>query len=121
MPFSAAAVACFYAAGVYDRQAGGSGKEAQMVERLLDYCRKNVHVERSPGHYFYCHFYMAQGWYQHGGKDWKDYYPKIRDRLVSTQNPDGSWMGDGVGTTYGTAMATIMLQLPYGYLPICQR
>jgi len=26
-----------------------------------------------------------------------------------------------VGTTYGTAIAAIILQLPYGYLPICQR
>ena len=30
-------------------------------------------------------------------------------------------MGDGVGTTYGTAIACIILQLPYGYLPIYQR
>jgi hypothetical protein len=37
------------------------------------------------------------------------------------QSPDGSWNGDGVGTTYGTAMGCVILQLPYGYLPIYQR
>ena len=41
--------------------------------------------------------------------------------LERTQAPDGSWNGDGIGTTYGTAIATIILQLPYGYLPITQR
>ena len=119
---SAAAIACFYAAGVYDRQRGGAaGEEAQMVERLVKYCKNHLGVQRTSGHYFYTHFYYAQGMYQRGGADWTAYYPKIRDRMVKTQGVDGSWMGDNVGTVYGTAMATIMLQLPYGYLPICQK
>ena len=118
---SAAAVACFYAAGVYDRATGGGGEEAEMVEKLVAYCRKNVDVERNDGHQYYTQFYMAQGMYQRGGDDWKAYFPKIRNYLVRVQDPDGSWMGDSVGTTYGTAMATVILQLPYGYLPICQR
>jgi len=118
---SAAAIACFYAAGVYDRQSGGSGAEAKMVDKLVAYCNRSVRVSQSNGHYFYTHFYMAQGLYQRGGPDWKKYFPQIRDRLVKTQSVDGSWMGDSVGTTYGTAIATIILQLPYGYLPFCQR
>lgn len=119
---SAAAIACFYAAGVYDRQTGGGREEAKMVERLVKYCKDKVRVDGGSGYYFYTHLYMAQGMYQRGGKDWANYYPKIRDRLLRIQNPpDGSWMGDSVGTTYGTAIAAIILQLPYGYLPICQR
>jgi hypothetical protein len=119
---SAAAIACFYAAGIYDRKTGGKVGEAEMVEKLVKYVRGRVQVSGgSSSHYFYTHFYLAQAWYQRGGKDWKDYYPQIRDRLVSTQSPDGSWNGDSVGTTYGTAIGTIILQLPYGYLPICQR
>jgi hypothetical protein len=121
-PISAAAIACFYAAGVYDRQAGGAGPEAEMVEKLVAYCRRNAaDVNRSDGHWFYMHFYLAQGLYIRGGQDWKDYYPKIRDRLMQTQSVDGSWNGDGVGTTYGTALASVILQLPYAMLPICQR
>ena len=118
---SAAAIACFYAAGVYDRQSGGLGAEAKMVDKLVKYCNRSVRVNQSSGHYFYTHFYMAQGSYQRGGPDWKKYFPQIRDRLMKTQSVDGSWMGDSVGTTYGTAIATIILQLPYGYLPFCQR
>ena len=121
-PISAAAIACFYAAGVYDRQVGGGGAEAEMVARLVNYCRQHVRPEtHTSGHYFYAHFYMAQAMYQRGGKDWQAYYPGIRKVMLSRQAPDGSWNGDSVGTTYGTAIATIILQLPYGYLPICQK
>jgi len=69
---SAAAIACFYAAGVYDRQTGGIGEEAKMVEKLVKYCKSRVSVTQSSGHWFYTHFYMAQGMYQRGGKDWRD-------------------------------------------------
>lgn len=121
---SAAAVACFYAAGVYDRRTGGKGPEAEMVEKLVRYVRNHIQVNRGGawgGHFFYTHFYMAQSMYQRGGKDWKTYFPQIRDWMLQSQSPDGSWNGDNVGTTYGTALATIILQLPYGYLPIYQR
>jgi hypothetical protein len=118
---SAAAIACFYSAGVYDRRTGGSGPEAEMVERLVQYCRNAVRVQQHGGHYFYTHLYMAQAMYQRGGKDWREYFPKIRKQLLDLQFPDGSWQGDGIGEVYGTALGCIILQLPYGYLPIVQR
>lgn len=121
---SAAAIACFYAAGVYDRQTGGKGPEAEMVEKLVKYVGAQVGVNKGGawgGHYFYTQFYVAQAYYQRGGKDWTAYYPSMRDNLLQMQSPDGSWNGDSVGTTYGTALATIILQLPYNYLPIYQR
>ncbi|MFB3890749.1 MAG: prenyltransferase/squalene oxidase repeat-containing protein [Phycisphaerae bacterium] len=119
---SAAAIACFYAAGVYDREAGGKGPEAEMVAKLIAFCKKNMNVEGGGGgHYFYAQMYYNEALYQRGGKDWEEYYPRMRDKLISMQAPDGSWQGDGVGTTYGTGIACMILQLPYGYLPICQR
>jgi hypothetical protein len=120
---SAAAIACFYAAGVYDRKTGGAGAEAEMVEKLVNYVRGQTNQDNAGwgGHYFYTHYYLAQAWYQRGGKEWKDYYPQISRKLIGMQSPDGSWNGDSVGTTYGTALATVILQLPYNYLPIYQK
>jgi hypothetical protein len=118
---SAAAVACFFAAGVYGEGGGGRGFEAQMIEKLVDYVKRTAQPERNTGHYFYTQLYMAEAMYQRGEKDWADYFVRIRDRMLALQNADGSWQGDSVGTVYGTAIACIILQLPYGYLPICER
>jgi hypothetical protein len=121
---SAAAIACFYSAGIYDRETGGKGMEAQMVEKLLKYVKNHVSVERGggySGYYFYTHLYMSQAMYMRGGNEWKRYYPAMARHLKQIQSPDGSWNGDNIGTTYGTAIAGIILQLPYGYLPIVQR
>jgi hypothetical protein len=126
-PISAAALACFYAAGYYDRQAGGGGEEAKMVERLWKYCENPsngiVIVQNygsTWGHYFYGHLYYSQAMYMRGGDKWLEYYEGLSASMISGQNLDGSWSG-GVGTPYRTAIATLMLQLPYAYLPICQR
>ena len=121
-PISAAAIACFYAAGVYDRSTGGKGTEAEMVEKLVQYVDQAAGTGSSGGgHWFYTQFYLSQVKYQQGKKPWKIYYPVMSQRLTQMQNPDGSWNGDSVGTTYGTAIATMILQLPFGYLPIVQR
>jgi hypothetical protein len=37
------------------------------------------------------------------------------------QAPDGTWHGDGIGEVYGTAIAIIILQLPFKFLPVFQR
>ncbi|MFP3936852.1 MAG: prenyltransferase/squalene oxidase repeat-containing protein [Phycisphaerae bacterium] len=116
---SAAAIACFYAAGVYDRTTGGEGTEAEMVEKLVEYVKDKA-FEHS-GWFYYTHLYMAQGMYQRGGEEWEEYFPEIRKQLLENQAPDGSWHGDGIGTTYGTALSCMILQLPYGYLPVVQR
>ena len=117
---SAAAIACFYAAGVYDRGTEKSKAEALMVKKLVNYC-KRISPNSGGGHYFYTHFYKSQGLYQRGGKDWKEYYPRLRDRIIGMQMPDGSWNGDHVGPVYGTSIALVILQLPYGRLPIYQK
>ena len=123
-PISAAALACFYAAGIYDRQAGGAGEEAQMVERLWGYMTPFTNIGNagtdSFGHWYYLHFYLAQAMYQRGGPEWTRYYAGMDRTLRAAQNLDGSWTG-GIGSVYRTAIACTLLQLPYGYLPIVQR
>ena len=73
------------------------------------------------GHAFYAHLYMAQIMFLSSEDNWDWYFPAIRDQLIESQQEDGSWMGDYIGQTYGTAIALNILQLPYKMLPIMQR
>jgi hypothetical protein len=115
-PITAAAVACWYHAGQHDHP---------LAIKALAYIKQRIGTGGSRGgtwgHYFYAHFYMAQVMWLSGEEDWAWYFPSMRDWLLSTQGPDGSWEGDSVGKTYGTAIALTILQMPYGYLPILQR
>jgi len=115
-PITAAAVACWFNAGQYKNP---------MALKALRFCKDNIGVGQNQGgtwgHYFYSHLYYSQVMYLSGEKDWDWYFPKMRDYLLSTQDADGSWMGDSVGKVYGTSIALIILQLPYNNLPIMQR
>lgn len=114
---SAAAVVCWFNAGIY---------ESDRVKKALAYVEstlspRDINASRYFGHYFYAHLYMSQAMYLSGDEKWNDYFAAIRDALLSKQAEDGSWDGDHVGTTYGTAVALIILQIPYKNLPIVQR
>lgn len=115
-PITAAAVACWFNAGQYDNP---------LALNALRYCKQNIGIgDRRGGtwgHWFYAHLYLSQVMYLAGENDWKDYYPKVSAHLLATQEDDGAWEGDGVGKIYGTAVALIILQLPYNTLPIMQR
>ena len=112
-PITAAAVCCWFNAGDY---------ENPLARRALEFARQNISVRHSRGgHYFYAHLYLAQALYLSGAEAWGGYFPEMRDHLIRLQNDDGSWRGDYVGNVYGTAIALIILQLPYNQLPIMQR
>lgn len=115
---TAAAVACYFNAGEYDNPR--TRKALRFAEDHLS--PKRGRSARHFGHYYYAHLYMSQVMYLAGEERWQEYYPAMRQVLIEKQNPDdGSWSGDHVGTTYGTAVALIILQLPYKNLPIMQR
>ncbi|WP_338688848.1 prenyltransferase/squalene oxidase repeat-containing protein [Haloferula helveola] len=82
----------------------------------------------------YGHYYLAQAMFQRGGTDWEKYQPMFRDALMDHQNADGSWPVPGGGNKpaaagalyaennanglhYRTALATLMLEVYYRYLP----
>lgn len=113
---TAAAVACWYNAGDY---------ENPLAKRALSYAEQALSPKRQNarffGHYFYAHLYLAQVMYLSGDEKWRPYYADIREILLGDQAPDGSWNGDHVGTTYGTSIALLILQLPLKNLPIMQR
>ncbi|MBX3462651.1 MAG: terpene cyclase/mutase family protein [Planctomycetes bacterium] len=111
---TAAGVAVLYNAGVYDDQ--------PFVDKAVQYCKKHIQVSvDNTGHHYYTHLYWSQALYQRGGDDWRDYYAKMSNWLLKQQRKDGSWEGDGIGAVYGTAIALIVLQLPYALAPIYQR
>ncbi|MFO0840278.1 MAG: prenyltransferase/squalene oxidase repeat-containing protein [Phycisphaerae bacterium] len=114
---TAAAVACWYNGGHYDDP---------RALRALDFAERNLMPSRAQssrafGHYYYAHLYMSQVMYMTSEEKWQSYFPAMRDILISHQLEDGSWIGDHVGSTYGTAVALIVLQLPYKNLPIMLR
>ncbi len=59
---------------------------------------------------------------QRGGADWNRWFPVVRDKLVKTQNADGSWTGKHCITSrvFCTAAAILVLSAPNRYLPISQ-
>jgi prenyltransferase beta subunit len=112
-PITAAAVAVLYNAGRYDDP---------IAEKALQYAKRTLPINGSGnGHHYYSHLYLAQALYQKAGDEWDDYYRNMSAWLIGQQQRDGSWNGDGVGTTYGTSIALIILQLPYAMVPILQR
>lgn len=117
LAISAASVATLYNAGEFD---------APVAERCLEYVWRRYDTQKGwskgDGHDFYSHLYASQGFYMAGDKYWDNYFPDARANLLQMQDRgDGSWNGDGIGKSYGTAIALIILQLPYKYLPVFQR
>jgi Prenyltransferase and squalene oxidase repeat len=114
-PRSAAGIASLYYAGIYEDKA---------IEEGLEYLTRTAFPgrRRSQGaHYFYGHYYAVQTMYLAGGEHWAKWWPAVRAELLEKQLPDGSWSDNHAGSSYGTAMALIILQMPKRYLPIFQK
>ena len=113
---TAAAVATLYNAGQY---------ENPIALKALAYVKKQLKGTANrrawAGHAFYTLLYASQAMYLSSEENWKSFFPEQRDKLLKQQKQDGSWNGDHVGETYGTALALLVLHLPYRYLPILQR
>jgi squalene cyclase len=95
--------------------------ETKETKMICDYLKKNLDPNRTQGyHDFYTNFYGSQAMFQIGGDYWVKYFTALRERLLKSQSADGSWRGD-IGSTYSTSIATLILALPYRYLPIFQK
>lgn len=113
-PRSAAGVVSLYSAGVYE------GREIDLALDYLEQHPPTRHPDDEQSHFYYGHYYAVQAMWQAGGDRWQRWYPAIRDLLISVQSEDGSW-SSSICPEYGTAMATIILQVPNDCLPILQR
>lgn len=124
-PLTAAGVTALHGLGIYSDES---------IRRGLDYLRRNLdefneqYGRDMGGHYFfwYGHYYGVQAMYTAGTafqvNYWEPYFESVRSELLAMQNPDGSWPNKaGPGPAFGTAMAVLVLEIPYRYLPIFQR
>jgi hypothetical protein len=120
---TAAGIVALYSAGIY---------EGEELDKALDYLMRNRPGAGGGGgflgnfdgqvHYHYGNYYAVQATWIAGGKYWRDYYPAIRDELLSNnRRADGSWSNSQFDPHYCTAMSLIILQVPNRYLPIMQR
>ena len=72
----------------------------------------------------YEHYYSSQAAMNNGGKSWEKYNAMFRDTLLEAQNADGSWPAPPEpgpaarnDPIYVTALATLMLEVYYRFLP----
>ena len=99
----------------------GFAGEMGYLTRNLD---SFIASHKRSGHYFfwYGHYYGVQAMYTQGGSAWRHYFTRLRETLLEMQEASGSWPNQvGPGTAYGTATAVLILEIPYGFLPIFQR
>lgn len=118
---TAAGVASLIHAGFYDDAMIKTG--VNWLKRRLPRLDSN---ERFPSYfYWYGHYYCSQVMFIAGDREpglWEAYYDRMSAELVARQSADGSWQNSpGPGEAYGTAVAAIILQIPYEFLPIFQR
>ena len=84
-------VACT-AGGVYAAQLAGN-RETEWVEAALSSLENDPKMfsRKDNGHYYYSHYYAMQAMVQASDVRYAKWYPKIRDSLISLQQPNGSW------------------------------
>ena len=111
-PRSAAGVCILYSLGDYT--------SVKMRQGIV-YLEKNYRELNNFPHY--AHYYCAQALFQVGGRSWKEYFNWVSEQLLKYQLKDGSWKAGLMerSSAVRTAMALIVLQLPYRFLPIHER
>lgn len=113
-PRSAAGVCILHSLGDYN---------SNRIQRGIAYLER--HYRYKTEFPFYAHYYCAQALFQVGGEKWQSYFRWIRERLLEDQHTDGSWRAKLFQVEKNphqtTAMALIVLQLPYHLLPIHER
>ncbi len=109
------------AAGVMSLLMCGQHKSKAVTKGLAYLHEQPKKVFTTERFFYYGHYYAIQAMYQAGQSHYQKWYPKIRDALLKKQRADGSWSGGGGGAEYSTAMAILILGVPYRFLPIYQR
>jgi hypothetical protein len=115
---TAAAVATLNATGDYD---------SEVIEKAMEYMLKKdpvLNFVSSTRDFYpqYARFYASQAYYQYRDRSrFERWYPKLVEQVPIEQRVDGAFPNPQFGPVYATAMATLTLQIPFGYLPVFQR
>jgi prenyltransferase beta subunit len=111
------------AAAIYSLQVCGLYDDP-LVLKASDYLNKH---KSEKSWYTYGHFYAAPAQYMIGGKTWEDWYAHMRTTLMAKAISQGDiayWKdieGQGLGDAYATSVYTMILAMPYHYVPLYQR
>jgi hypothetical protein len=118
---TAAGVTALNGLGIYSDDAIDAG--IGYLRRNLDlFNRQNGYNRRGTYFFWYGHYYAVQAMYTAGGEVWESYFSIVRDEILRMQEPTGSFPNDiGPGRPFGTAMAVLILEIPFRFLPIFQR
>jgi len=116
------------AAAIYSLQVCGQYNDPQ-VKKGSEYLVKMLNQQQAGEWFTYGHFYAAPAQYMLGGETWQQWYPRVRDRLTnsSKMKRQGDMIywepvdSQGQGPIYATAVYTMILALPYHYVPLYQR
>jgi hypothetical protein len=120
-PLTAAGVTALFGAGIYSDAAIDDGIRYLRLN-LAQFNQSNGLAKG--GHYFfwYGHYYGVQAMYTAGADAWESYFSVVRDEVLRMQESSGAFPNRvGPGPAFGTAMAVLILEIPYRFLPIFQR
>lgn len=123
-PLTAAGVASLYASSQYELEEVTKGLKFMM--EYLPPLPINKQDRLYQNYYYYGQFYAAQAMYYAPSPHWEKWFPAVRDDLLAKQSSPGVWGATDPGRSYfgviyATAIATLILQIPYNYLPIFQK
>jgi prenyltransferase beta subunit len=108
------------AAGVCSLLTSGDYESPETLNGIRYLQERKSRDVRGDQHLHYALYYAAQAMYQApDAGEWREWFPPVRDELLSLQQPDGHWQGEA-GPVYGTAMSILALTVPYRYLPVYQ-
>jgi len=111
------------AIGLLCRMYTGWGRNNPALRRGVAYLNEWGPSESN----MYYDYYATQVMHHWGGSQWEQWNRKMRDHLVATQatagHEAGSWYfadrhGDKGGRLYNTAMAVMILEVYYRYMPL---
>jgi hypothetical protein len=108
--------------GVYAAQLAGN-RGSEWVSAALNTLENDPKMfsRKDNGHFYYSHYYAMQAMVQASEERYAKWYPKIRDSLITLQQPNGSWQEKEQDYPHKTPMAIIILGTPNRYIPVYQR